>query len=47
MKRLVEVPLDSGESFLVETEIIESGKVPASTAPGEVIKAAETMESAL
>ncbi len=47
MKHLVEVPLASGGSILVETEIIQSGKVKASAAPGEVIKAAETMESAL
>lgn len=47
MKRLVEVPLASGESILVETEVIQSGKVQAAVAPGEVIKAAETMESAL
>lgn len=47
MKQLVEVPLASGGSILVETEINQSGKVQASVAPGEVIKAAETMESAL
>ena len=47
MKRLVEVPLASGGSILVETEITQSGKVQAATAPGEVIKAAETMESVL
>lgn len=47
MKRLVEVPLASGGSILFETEITQSGKVQASATPGEVIKAAETMESAL
>jgi hypothetical protein len=47
MKRLVEVPLASGGSILVETEIDQCGKVQASAAPDEVIKAAETMESAL
>jgi len=47
MKRLVEVPLASGGSILVETEITQSGKVQASAVPGEVIKATETMESAL
>lgn len=46
MRRLVEVPLASGGSILVETEITQSGKVP-SAAPDEVIKAVETMESAL
>lgn len=47
MKRLVEVKLASGGSILVETEITESGKVQAAAVPGEVLKAAETMESAL
>lgn len=47
MRQLVEVPLASGGSILVETEITESGKVQASAAPGEVMKAAQTMESAL
>jgi hypothetical protein len=47
MKQLVEVPLASGGSILFETEITQSVKVQASVAPGEVIKAAETMESAL
>jgi hypothetical protein len=47
MKQLVEVPLASGESILVETEIAQSGKVQAAAAPGEVMKAAQTMESAL
>jgi hypothetical protein len=46
-KRLIEVPLASGGSILVETEITEVGKAQASAAPGEVIRAAETMESAL
>jgi hypothetical protein len=46
MRQLVEVPLASGGSILVETEITQSGKVQASAVPGEVIKAAETMESA-
>jgi hypothetical protein len=45
MKQMVEVPLASGGSILVETEIVPV-KVRAA-APGEVIKAAETMESAL
>lgn len=46
-KRLVEVPLASGGSILVETEITQAGKAHASAVPGEVIRAAETMESAL
>ncbi len=44
MKRLVEVPLASGGSILVETEITQP-TIEAST--GDVIKAAETVESAL
>lgn len=47
MKRLVEVPLATGGSILVEAEITQSGKVQASAAPDEVIKVAETMDSAL
>jgi hypothetical protein len=47
MKRLVEVPLDSGGSILVEANITESNKALAAVAPNEVIKAKETMESAL
>jgi hypothetical protein len=46
MKRLVEVPLASGGSIIVETEITQPEKVEAS-ATGEIIKAGETMESAL
>jgi hypothetical protein len=47
MKRLIEVPLTSGGSILVETEIIPSGKILAHAGPNAVIKANETMESVL
>jgi hypothetical protein len=46
MKKIVEVPLASGDSILVETEVTEMGKVHCSAAD-EVIKAAETMEATL
>ncbi|MGV8175177.1 MAG: CU044_2847 family protein [Methanothrix sp.] len=47
MKQLVEVPLASGGSILVEIDVAQSGKVDAAAAPGKLIEAAQTMESAL
>jgi hypothetical protein len=46
MTRLVEVPMKEGGSLLVEVKEPESGVVRAA-APGEIVKACDTLESAL